>query len=145
MKVSSRLDYAVKALVDLALHQATGPVPVKAIAKRQEIPLRYLEQLFNRLRRNGLVVAERGPRGGYSLGTPADQITVSDIVKSMEPNGLLTRPAPPKGKKDPAAQVWKRVEAAVQTTLKATTLEALVAQASDQGPSNAKHRYTFHI
>ena len=55
MKPSSRMDYALKALVDLALHQGTGPVTVASIAKRQTIPGRYLEQLFNRLRRTGIV------------------------------------------------------------------------------------------
>ena len=63
-KPPSRVAYALKALVDLAIHQNLGPVTVATIAKRQGIPLRYLEQLFNRLRRKGLVVAERGPRGG---------------------------------------------------------------------------------
>lgn len=143
----SKLTYALKALVDLAIHQGIGPVTVATIAKRQGIPARYLEQLFNRLRREGVVVAERGPRGGYRLGRPARQIQVSQIVRCFGP--LNGRPRARKdqtaGGPDPAAAVWKQVEKAVQATLEATTLETLVAQVRHKLPVDVTHSYTFHI
>ena len=143
MRQSSRFSYALKALVDLAVHQGTGPVTVAAIAKRQAIPVRSLEQLFNLLRRKGLVEAARGPRGGYRLKKPARQIQVKAIFESVEPKALSLKKAAPTT--DPAKAVWQQVEKAVAKSLEATTLETLAAQARDQAPAPIAHRYTFHI
>ena len=137
------MDYAVKALVDLALHQGTGPVTVASIAKRQSIPAHCLEQVFNRLRRKGLISAERGPRGGYQLSRPPQEIDVNEIFQSLEPSGVFRHNGG--SPCDPAAAVWKQVEQAVQTTLEATTLETLAAQVRDQIPSGVDHPFTFHI
>ena len=133
MKPSNRMTYVVKALVDLALHQGSGPVTVGSVAKRQGIPLRYLEQIFNRLRRFGLVAAERGPRGGYRLKLPPGEIPMSAVFDCLEPK-----------KAAPTDLLWQQVEAAVQTTLKATTLEQLVEQARESNRF-LDHSYTFHI
>ncbi len=143
MKPSSKFTYVLRALVDLALHEKSGPVTVATIARRQGIPGRYLEQLFNRLRRNGLVIAERGPRGGYRLGRPASEILVSTIFESVEPR----RPSAAKemAASDPGRRVWQQVEQAVATTLQATRLEELVAQARRSQPALVNHRFTFHI
>ncbi len=141
-KESSSLSYALQGLIDLALHQRIGPVTVKSIAKRRGIPVRYLEQIFNRLRRKGIVAAERGPRGGYRLRKPPAKIRVSDVFRSLE-NGRARRPQ--KGSSDPAAQLWRQVESAVQATLHAATLQALIEQAGESVPSDVKHTYTFHI
>ncbi|MBI3615133.1 MAG: Rrf2 family transcriptional regulator [Candidatus Omnitrophica bacterium] len=140
MKPSSGVRYALTALVDLTLHQQTGPVTVAAIAKRRGIPVRYLEQLFNRLRRRGIVAAERGPRGGYRLNRTPGEIPVSEIFHCLESVDAV-HPE----QADPSLAVWKQVEAAVQTTLEATTLEALVAQARERVPSPINHPFTFHI
>jgi Rrf2 family iron-sulfur cluster assembly transcriptional regulator len=163
MKLPSSAAYTLKALVDLALHQGTGPVPVRTIAKRQGIPVRYLEQLFNRLRKDGLVVAERGPRGGYLLGRPAEAIPVSTIFHTLERTGPSTngpglarknQRSPLRGRRlirqwvhtqDPTASIWRRVEAAVEATLGATTLGDLISQAHEHPPISLNHRYTFHI
>ena len=146
MRPSHRFSYALKAMVDLAVHQGIGPVTTAAIAKRQGIPVRSLEQLFNRLRRKGLVQAERWPRGGYRLGKPADQIPVRAVFETLE----LQAPSPkqkqrPGGDGDPVRAIWKQVESAVQTTLEATTIGALAAQLRDQATTPIRHRYTFHI
>lgn len=145
MRPSSRFSYALKALVDLAVHQGTGPVTISSIAKRQSIPARSLEQLFNRLRRSGLVEAERGPRGGYSLNRPAGQIRVRAIFEALEPQALSPKKRLAIAADDPARSVWKQVESAVKTTLEATTLEALTAQMREKVAAPMKHRYTFHI
>lgn len=153
----SRLTYALRALVDVALHQATGPVTVASVAKRQQIPTRSLEQLFHRLKRRGLVEAERGPRGGYRLSRPAGEVSVQEVVEALDARPVLRgrRAGRAGGRKagagrtapsgDPAAALWRQVEEAVQSTLRAATLETLLSQARVRGGSLFDHRYTFHI
>jgi Rrf2 family transcriptional regulator, iron-sulfur cluster assembly transcription factor len=84
MKLSTRGRYAVTAMLDLALHQQQRPVTLADIALCQDISLSYLEQLFARLRRAGLVEGVRGPGGGYRLGRTADRITVADIIAAVD-------------------------------------------------------------
>ena len=145
MKPSSRFVYALKALVDLTLHQGTGPVTMAVIAKRQGIPVRSLEQLFNRLGRAGLVIAERGPRGGYRLKRSADQVSAGDLFELLERRKVPTVLHTPTSSNDPARAVWRQVEEAVRSTLGATTLESLAAMVRDQVPGPASHSFTFHI
>ena len=73
MRLTSKGRYAVTAMLDVALHSNQGPVPLADISERQGISLSYLEQLFSRLRKAGLVASVRGPGGGYRLGIEADQ------------------------------------------------------------------------
>jgi Rrf2 family transcriptional regulator, iron-sulfur cluster assembly transcription factor len=84
MRMSTKGRFAVNAMIDLALREASGPVALAAIAARQQISLSYLEQLFARLRGQGLVRSTRGPGGGYTLARQADDISVADIVCSVE-------------------------------------------------------------
>lgn len=84
MKLSTRVRYATRIMLDLALFQGSGPIPSKDIAKRQEISLSYLDNLMGPLRVAGLVRAKRGTTGGFTLAKPPSQIKVSDIWKAME-------------------------------------------------------------
>ncbi|QYN43490.1 MULTISPECIES: Fe-S cluster assembly transcriptional regulator IscR [unclassified Gilliamella] len=84
MKLTSKGRYAVTAMLDVALHSNSGPVSLADISERQEISLSYLEQLFARLRKNGLVSSVRGPGGGYVLSRSMDQIAISSIVKAVD-------------------------------------------------------------
>src|SRR5690348_16268113 len=88
MQLSTRGRYAVMALVDLATRQTLGcecgPICLAEIAARQKLSLAYLEQLFGKLRRAGLVASARGPGGGYRLARPSDQIAVADIVAAVD-------------------------------------------------------------
>ncbi len=87
MRLSSKGRYAVMAMADLARHSADASVRAVAladIAARQDLSLAYLEQLFTRLRRQGLVVSHRGPGGGYRLARPAEQMAVVDIVLAVD-------------------------------------------------------------
>jgi Rrf2 family iron-sulfur cluster assembly transcriptional regulator len=84
MRLTTKGRFAVTAMIDLALRQDNGPVTLAAISQRQDISLSYLEQLFGKLRRNDLVESTRGPGGGYSLGRKANQITVADIIVSVD-------------------------------------------------------------
>lgn len=84
MRMSTKSRFAVQAMIDLALRERSGPVALAQIAARQGVSLSYLEQLFSRLRRAGLVESTRGPGGGYTLGRRAPEISVADIVAAVE-------------------------------------------------------------
>ena len=84
MKLSTKGRYAVMAMADLAQFGKAGPTTLADIAERQEISLSYLEQLFGKLRRAGLVRSVRGPGGGYRLAFPADGIRISDIIHAVD-------------------------------------------------------------
>ena len=84
MKLTTKGRYAVTAMLDLALHGANGPVSLAAVSERQEISLSYLEQLFSKLRRRGLVVSTRGPGGGYSVARPLDRVCVAEIIGAVD-------------------------------------------------------------
>ncbi|WP_392566341.1 Fe-S cluster assembly transcriptional regulator IscR [Utexia brackfieldae] len=84
MKLTSKGRYAVTAMLDVALNSKTGPVSLAEISERQEISLSYLEQLFARLRKHGLVASVRGPGGGYVLNKSMDNIAISSIIKAVD-------------------------------------------------------------
>lgn len=83
MRLSTKGRYAVTAMMDLAIHGDSGPVTLADISKCQGISLSYLEQLFARLRKEGLVSGVRGPGGGYRLARPSTEITVADIINAV--------------------------------------------------------------
>lgn len=83
MRLTTKGRYAVTAMLDLALHAQTGPVSLNDISGRQGISLSYLEQLFAKLRRNGLVASVRGPGGGYRLSRGDDEIQVAEIIDAV--------------------------------------------------------------
>lgn len=91
MKLTTKGRYAVTAILDLALHDAEGPVNLADISKRQDISLAYLEQLFAKLRRNNLVESSRGPGGGYRLKKAAEDISVADVINAVDEQVDATR------------------------------------------------------
>ncbi|MEM7743947.1 MAG: Rrf2 family transcriptional regulator [Pseudomonadota bacterium] len=84
MKLSTKGRYAVTALADIAMHGRSGPVPLGEIAERQDISLAYLEQLFVKLRRAGLVDSVRGPGGGYLLAKQPRDTRISDVMAAVD-------------------------------------------------------------
>lgn len=84
MKLTTKGRYAVTAVLDLSFHQNSGPVSLAEISERQNISLSYLEQLFARLRRNNIVVSTRGPGGGYSLSRAPEEISMAEIIVSVD-------------------------------------------------------------
>lgn len=84
MRMSTKSRFAVQAMIDLALRERSGPVALAQVATRQGVSLSYLEQLFSRLRRAGLVESTRGPGGGYTLGRRPADISAADIVSAVE-------------------------------------------------------------
>lgn len=91
MRLTSKGRYAVTAMLDVALHSQEGPVPLADISERQGISLSYLEQLFSRLRKNGLVSSVRGPGGGYLLGRDANDIAVGAVISAVDESVDATR------------------------------------------------------
>lgn len=84
MRLTTKGRFAVTAMIDLALREGEGPVTLSGISERQQISLSYLEQLFGKLRRHGLVASVRGPGGGYRLARPATELTVADVIAAVD-------------------------------------------------------------
>jgi Rrf2 family cysteine metabolism transcriptional repressor len=91
ISISTKSPYALSALVELYRHGDAGPVPIAELARRRDIPVQFLEQLFATLRRAGVLRSQRGVKGGYSFGRPADEITVLELVEMLD--GPLGRDA----------------------------------------------------
>ena len=91
MRFSLQVQYAICGSFDLAYNGGGKPVQIRVISERQAVPVRYLEQIFQRLRRAGLVDSKRGPGGGYTLARPAAEVSLREIVEALEgplPDGL---------------------------------------------------------
>ena len=126
MRMSTKGRFAVNALIDLALREPAGPVALASISQRQQISLSYLEQLFSRLRRDGVVESTRGPGGGYTLGRSAEKITVADIVSAVdEPVDGLGDDERSLGVSQP---LWQRLNTVMLAHMATITLESLVAE-----------------
>ncbi len=84
ISITTKSPYALSALIELYRHGDGGPVPIAELARRREIPVQFLEQLFATLRRAGILRSQRGVKGGYSFARPADEITVLELVEILE-------------------------------------------------------------
>ncbi len=131
MRMSTKGRFAVNALIDLALRDPAGPVALASVSARQQVSLSYLEQLFSRLRRVGLVESTRGPGGGYTLGRPADQITVADIVSAVD-EGLDEVDGSDDGL---SKGLWMRLNAVMLKHMSTITLKSLVDEQRELGVS----------
>ncbi|WP_440876551.1 Fe-S cluster assembly transcriptional regulator IscR [Thalassotalea sp. PLHSN55] len=132
MKLTSKGRYAVTAMLDVALHAATGPVPLADISERQDISLSYLEQLFSKLRKHGLVSSVRGPGGGYRLGRCSAQISIVDVIAAVDESINATRC---EGKADCQGGVkclthslWSDLSERIEGFLENISLSELVSQ-----------------
>ena len=131
MRVSAKGEYAIKAVLDLSLHDRMTLEPIQAIAARQRIPQRYLEQVLLQLKRAGFLYSKRGSSGGYRLSRPPDQITVGEVLRAVEgpASGLevsrrLGRSSPDDAGGD-VAELWREVAEAVSAVVDRVTLEDL--------------------
>jgi Rrf2 family transcriptional regulator, iron-sulfur cluster assembly transcription factor len=128
MKFTTRGHYSVKALLDLVICRDQGPIPIRQISQRCNIPHQYLEQLFVQLRRQGLVTATRGSAGGYELALAPHQISVGQIFKAV---GEAVEPLPhlekdPQRSEDWVTQaLWQRLHSRLLDALDQITLEDL--------------------
>lgn len=136
MKISTKGRYAVMAIIDLAQHSQTHPIPLPQISGRLNISQHYLEQLFVKMRRAELVKSTRGPGGGYVLALPPSQITMKAVLCAVEeeirPVDCGEEPKATPCPNIPACgsrMLWKKLEDAIDQTLSETTLEELSAGA----------------
>jgi Rrf2 family iron-sulfur cluster assembly transcriptional regulator len=126
MRMSTKGRFAIDALIDMTLRQAQGPVSLASISARQQVSLSYLEQMFGRLRRVGIVDSTRGPGGGYTLGRPANRVSVAEIVSAVdEPmvddeSGL-------------SRELWQKLNEVMLAHMATITLESLVEAHRVQG------------
>jgi Rrf2 family cysteine metabolism transcriptional repressor len=84
ISITTKSPYALSALVELHRQGTAGPVPIAELARRREIPVQFLEQLFATLRRAGILRSQRGVKGGYTLARPADEVTVLELVELLD-------------------------------------------------------------
>ncbi len=132
MRLTTRGRYAVTAMLDLALHHERGPVSLAEIAERHGISQSYLEQLFARLRRNGLVDGLRGPGGGYRLGRPGANISVADVVDAVNENVDATRCGGQRNchgeQRCLTHDLWEELSGQIRDFLSNVSLEQLVSR-----------------
>lgn len=133
MRLTTRGRYAVTAMLDLALHDRGAPVALADIAERQDISLAYLEQLFARLRRAGLVASVRGPGGGYRLALLEQDISVAAIIAAVEESLDATRCGGSgdcqSGARCLTHELWTDLSQHLDDFLGAVTLASLTARA----------------
>jgi Rrf2 family transcriptional regulator, iron-sulfur cluster assembly transcription factor len=128
MKLTTRGHYSVKALLDLSLQPGYGPVSVRAIAKRQDIPAPYLEKLLIEMRRGGLVKSIRGSIGGYQLAREPVQISIGQILEAVGENMTnlpLNNPAPAQAEDWVTFTLWQRLNQKLKEALYSITLADL--------------------
>ena len=133
MRLSTKARYAVRAMVELALHYDSEPVKLKTIAEKQDLSIKYLEQVMNPLRVSGYVITQKGSRGGYRLVKTPEQVTLYDLVYSVE--GSL---APVECVENPGTcnrvdtcvtrDVWAGVHQAIIRELQSITLAELAEE-----------------
>lgn len=139
MKLTTKGRYAVTAMLDIALNGAEHPVTLADVSRRQSISLSYLEQLFARLRRRGLVSSVRGPGGGYRLGRAAHEIAVSDVIAAVDEDVDATRCGGLGNCQDDHAclthELWCNLSSQIRDFLGGITLGELVARRAVPRPS----------
>ena len=134
MKLSTRSRYGTRLLLDMAQHYNQGPIQLGDIARRQEISVKYLEQIIIPLKRAHFIETVRGPKGGHILARPPEEITVAEIVGLLEDSTSLvqcTERAEVCGRADtcPTRLIWKKASRAMFDTLKSVTLADMVEKA----------------
>ncbi|MDQ0786819.1 Rrf2 family transcriptional regulator [Streptomyces sp. B3I8] len=134
MRISARADYAVRAVVELAVRQGGGPVKAESVAEVQDISHKFLEGILGDLRRAGLVASRRGGNGGYRLAREADTITVADIIRAVDGPIVSVRGERPTqlkytGPAEPLLPLWIALRANVRQVLEGVTVADLAAGA----------------
>jgi Rrf2 family protein len=133
VRISARADYAVRAAVELAAHEG-GLLKGEAIARAQEIPPKFLENILGDLRLAGLVRSQRGAEGGYRLSRPASEIAVADVIRAVDGPLASVRGGPPEevayaGTAEALKEVWIAVRANLRAVLERTTLADIASGA----------------
>ena len=139
MRLSTRVRYGSRAMLDLALHYGRGPISLREVCERQEVSESYLENLMTPLRVAGLVRTERGYRGGYVLARDPSQITLGDVVRALEGSLAPVPCVDDNGECQRAPQcvpriMWERLRNATEAVLDGVTLAGM-ARMQEDAPS----------
>lgn len=170
MRLSTRSAYGIRALIELALARHRQPLSASAIARRQGLSVPYLEQLLHRLKKHGLIASSRGPRGGYVLAKSPEQVTIAEVVQTLETGGAKAlsvregpvfssrgngkaKPAKLRGEAKEAHRHVQRITQAIRhgvyerliRSLNEVTLKDLCDEVGEASGEPLDHRYVFHI
>ncbi len=146
MYISSKAEYGVRALFELAQQYGSGPVQSETIATRQRIPVNYLNQVLIQLRKAGLVESIRGPQGGHMLAHPPEQITLLEILTVLEGPVITTSEASGETiaassiDREVLAEVWNQLRTTIEGLLESITLHELC-----QRKSRCSGQMMYHI
>jgi Rrf2 family protein len=132
VKLTSKGRYGVRALYFIAYHHGGRPVQMREVAAQARIPARFLEQIFHEMKRAGLVVAKRGPNGGYQLARHATQITLGDVVRALEGAPAVSRDAD-RDPKDPLAGVLADLATNIERCFDAVTIAEVCSRSEKLG------------
>lgn len=135
MKISTKTRYAIMAMVDIAYYSNGNPVNLADISRRENIAVNYLEQIFVYLRKNNLVESTKGPGGGYRLTKNPDQISIADVMNSLDINLKMTRCGTTKDKKCLTDSIkcmthslWKGLELNIKDYFSTITLQDVITK-----------------
>lgn len=151
MKLSNKGRYGVRAIFDIAFHNHGKATQIKDIAERQAIPPRFLEQIFQDLKKAGLVRSKRGPKGGYQLALPARDIRIGDIVRALEGPIQLASQKGDRSTGDATSravteQVFEELGEQVEACFDGVTIEKLCERGEALGVRRKPpHRYVYVI
>jgi Rrf2 family iron-sulfur cluster assembly transcriptional regulator len=151
VKLSSRGRYGVRAIFDIAFHNHGKATQIKDIAERQAIPPRFLEQIFQDLKRAALVTSKRGPKGGYALALPPSEIRIGDIVRALEGPVLIGDPSqdPDEGDATSRAiteEAFQELSESIDACFDSITIEDLCERGEANGVRRkAPRRYVYSI
>ncbi len=151
MRLSSKGRYGVRAMLDVAIHEGMGPVSIKSISQREGISINYLEQIFNKLRKGGLVKSVRGPGGGFLLSLEAGETKIMGIMKAL---GEVVTPVYCLDNKEgtnckyitdcPSRLLWRELGDKIKEVLEETSLEDLLKKSRERSSfSQPETRYVF--
>jgi Rrf2 family protein len=138
VRISAKGEYAIRAMLDLALQRERGLIPIQEIAERQAIPQRYLEQVLLALKRAGLLTSKRGSSGGYHLTREPGDITVGAVLRAVEG----TRAAFQANTSPDLADLWLEISEAVSKVVDRVTFGDLVTHARER---RSRARPMYHI
>jgi Rrf2 family cysteine metabolism transcriptional repressor len=130
ISITSKSRYAVVALAELA-RSGEGPVPIAQIAERRAMPVQFLEQLFSTLRRSGLLISQRGVKGGYRLARPPEEITVLEVVQALD--GKVGEEA------REAGGIWEEGVEALRGVFSTTTIADIARREASEAGAGMYH------
>jgi Rrf2 family protein len=128
VRISAKVDYAVRAVIELAAAQDEKPVRAERVATAQDIPLNFLENILSELRHAGIVRSQRGPEGGFRLAKPADEVSIADVIRAVEGPLATVRGGPPEDSTYPGTaadlpRVWIAVRKSIRSVVEQVTVD----------------------